>query len=114
MQAEKKSESKVFDRSYVELRLEGRAGKLTRKEAITAVAHAMGVAQENVGIIRLDGQAGTTNVLAKFYVYASPEAKKKVHPRYLEERTLTKEEREKLRQARKKAATPAPAAEAKK
>ncbi len=114
MQAEKKSESKVLDRSYVELRLEGRAGKLTRKEAIAAVAQELGVPQENVGIIGLDGQAGTTNVVGRFYVYGSPEAKKKVHPRYLEERTLTKDEREKLRQARKKAATPAPAVEAKK
>lgn len=114
MQIEKKTESKVLARSYVELRLEGKAGKLTRKEAIAAVAQELGVAPENVGVVRLDGQAGTTEVVGRFYVYASPEAKKRVHPRYLEERTLTKEEREKLRRERKKAAAPAPAPEAKK
>lgn len=114
MQLVKRSDSKVLERSYVELRLDGRAGKLTRKEAIAEVARELGVAPENVGIVRLDGQAGTTDVVGKFYVYGSAEAKKRAHPRYLEERVLTKEEREKLKQERKKAATPAPAAEAKK
>lgn len=114
MQVEKKSESKVLERSYVEMRLEGRAGKLTRKEAIAAVGQELGVAPENVGIIGLDGQAGTTDVAGRFYVYASAEAKKRLHPRYLDERMLTKEEREKLRQERKKAATAAPPAEKKK
>ena len=114
MQLLKRSDSKVLERSYVELRLDGRAGKVTRKEAIAAVAQELGVAPETVGIIRLDGQAGTTDVICRFCVYGSPEAKKSVHPRYLEERILTKEEREKLKQERKKAANPAPAAEAKK
>ena len=114
MQAEKKSESKVLDRSYVELSMEGKAGKLTRKEAVEALAQQLGVAPENVGLIRMDGQSGTTNVVGRFYVYGSADSKKKVHPRYLDERMLTKEEREKLKQARKKSAAPAPAAEAKK
>ena len=114
MQVVKKSDSKVLERSYIELRLQGRAGKLTRKEAVAAVAQELGVAPETVGVVRLDGQAGTTDVIGKFYVYGSAESKKRVHPRYLDERMLTKEEREKLKQERKKAAAPAPAAEAKK
>ena len=114
MQLVKRSDSKVLERSYVELRLEGRAGKLTRKEAMAAAAQELGVAPENVGIVRLDGRAGTTDVIGRFYIYGSAEAKKRVHPRYLEERLLTKEEREKLKQERKKAAIPAPVAEAKK
>ncbi len=114
MHVDKKSDSKVLERSYVELRLDGRAGKLTRKDAIAAVAQELGVAPEKVGVVRLDGQAGTTDVIGRFYVYASAESKKKAHPRYLEERILTKEEREKLKQERKKAAAPAPVAEAKK
>jgi len=114
LQLLKRSDSKVLERSYVELRLDGRAGKVTRKEAIAAVAQELGVAPETVGVVRLDGQAGTTDVIGRFYVYGSAEAKKSVHPRYLEERILTKEEREKLKQERKKAANPAPTAEAKK
>ena len=109
MQVEKKSQSKVLDRSYVELSLEDRAGKITRKDAIAAVAQEMGVPAESVGIIRMDGQSGTTKVVGKFYVYGSPESKKRIHLRYLGERTLSKEEREKLKQERKKAAAPAAA-----
>jgi len=79
----KRSDSKVLERSDVELRLDGRAGKLTRKEAIAAVAQELGVAPENVGIVRLGGSAGTTDVIGRFYVYGSAEAKKRAHPRYL-------------------------------
>ena len=115
MQVEKKSVSKVLDRSYVEVAFEDKAGKVSRKEAIAAVAQELGVPAENVALVRMDGQSGTTRVVGRFYVYGSEESKKRVHPRYLEERTLTKEEREKLKQERKKAKTPAAAApEAKK
>ena len=112
MQVEKKSESKVLDRTYVEVSMEGKAGKISRKEAIAAVAQELGVSPESVGLIKIDGQSGTTNLVGEFYVYGSPESKKKIHPKYLDERTLTKEEREKLKQERKKAATPAAAAAA--
>jgi ribosomal protein S24E len=114
LQVEKKSQSKVLDRSYVELSLEDRAGKISRKEAIAAVAQEMGVPAENVAIIRIDGQSGTTKLLGKFYVYGSPESKKRIHLRYLDERTLSKEEREKLKQERKKKAAAPAAAGAKK
>ncbi|HYA55434.1 MAG TPA: hypothetical protein VED22_01420 [Nitrososphaerales archaeon] len=110
MPVEKKSESKVLDRSYVELSVEGRAGKISRKEAIEMVAQELSVPAENVGLLRVDGQSGTSKVLGRFYVYGSADSKKRVHPRYLQERTLTKEEREKLKQERKKAKTPAAAA----
>lgn len=113
MQLEKRSDSKVLDRSYVEVTLEGKAGRVTRKEAIATVAQELGVPPETVGLISIDGRAGTTNLLGRFYVYGSATSKKRIHPRYLDERTLSKEEREKLKQDRKKAATPA-AAEAKK
>jgi ribosomal protein S24E len=114
LQVVKRSDSKVLERSYVELRFDGKAGKLTRKEARAAAAQELGVAPENVGVVRLNGHAGTTDVICRFYVYGSAQAKKRVHPRHLEERVLTKEEREKLKQERKKAVTPTPTAEAKK
>ena len=114
MPAEKQSESKVLDRYYVEMVMEGKAGKVNRKEAIAAVAEEMGVPAENVGLVRMEGQSGTTDLVAKFYVYGSAESKKRVHPRYLDTRTLSKEEKEKLKQEKKKAAAPAAAPEAKK
>lgn len=114
MQVVKKSESKVLDRSLVELTLDDKAGKISRKEAIALVAQEMGVQPENVALLRMDGQSGTTKVLGKFYVYGSAASKMKVHPRYLDERLLTKEERDKLKQERKKAAAPPAPTEAKK
>ena len=96
MPIEKKSQSKVLDRSLVELTMDDRAGKVTRKEAVAAVAQEMGVAAENVALIRLDGQSGTRRVRGKFYVYGSAASMKKVHPSYLDERSLSMEEREKL------------------
>jgi len=115
LRLERKTESKLLDRSYVEMTLDGKAGKISRREAVAAVAQEMGVPPENIGLVRLEGQSGTTTVVGKFYVYGSAESKKRVHPKYLEERALTREEREKLKQERKKAAIPAAAApEAKK
>ena len=110
MPIEKKSESKVLDRAYVELTLDDKSGKLTRKEAVAAVAQELGVAAENVALVRIDGESGTTKVRGKFYVYGSAASKKRVSPSYLDERSLSKEEREKLKQERKKAAAPAPEA----
>ena len=78
------------------------------------MAAELGVAPEKVGVVRLQGHAGTTDIVGTFYVYGSEEVKKRVHPGYLEERTLSKEEREKLKQERKKAASAPPAPEAKK
>ena len=114
MQVQKKVESKLLGRQYVELSIDNKAGKLTRKEAISSLATELGVAEDTVGLIRLEEQSGRNKVLGKFYVYDSKEAKSKLHPRYLDERSLSKEEREKLKQERKKAKTPAPAPEAKK
>lgn len=113
MQIEK-SDSKLLERSTAVVNLDGRAGKLTRNEAISTVAKELGVAPERVGVVRLEGHAGTTDLVGTFYIYGSEEVKKKVHPRYLEERVLSKEERAKLKQERKKAATATPASEEKK
>ena len=114
MQVQKKVESKLLGRHYVELSIDNKAGKLTRKEAISSLASELGVAEDTIGLIRLEEQSGTATVLGKFYVYGSKDAKGKLHPRYLDERSLSKEEREKLKQERKKAKAPAPAPEAKK
>jgi len=114
LQVQKKVESKLLGRQYVEVSIENKAGRLTRKEAISGLASELGVAEDAIGLIRLEEEAGRDSVLGKFYVYGSKDAKGKLHPRYLDERSLSKEEREKLKQERKKAKTPAPAPEAKK
>ena len=113
MQIQKKSESKLLGRTLVEVVIEGKAGALSRKEAIAMVAEEMKTPAENVGVVVLAQQSGSRDIWGKFYVYGSADTKK-IHPKHLNERVLTKEEREKLKQERKKAKTPAPAPEAKK
>jgi ribosomal protein S24E len=114
LHVEKKVESKLLDRQYVELLIEDGAGKLTRKQAAEALAKELGVPEENVGIVSLEEQAGTRDVHGKFQVYGSKDSKVRLHQRYLEERSLSKEERERLKQERKKAKTSPPAPEGKK
>ena len=101
MQVQKKSDSRLLDRTYVEVLFEGKSGKLSRKDAIALVAGEMKVDAERVGLVKLEERSGTTDVLGKFNVYGSAESKKKAHPGYLDVRLMTKEEREKLKQAKK-------------
>lgn len=109
-----KTESKLLGRTYIEIEMEGKAGMISRKDAVSAAATELNVPGDQVALLRLDQKAGSREVVGRFFVYSSPEGKKKVHPPHLAERILTKEEREKLRQDRKKAATPPPAPEKKK
>ena len=110
MQVLKKSESKLLGRTYVEFAIEETAGTVSRKGAVEAAAKELGVETDRIGLVALEGQSGATAVVGRLYVYESADAKKKMHQRHLQERMLTKEEREKLKQDRKKAAAPAQAA----
>jgi ribosomal protein S24E len=102
LQILKKDESKLMGRTYVEAAFESATGTLSRKDAIASLSKEMGVQPETVGLLSLDQETGTTRVLGRFHVYSSAEAKGAVHPKYLDVRSLTKEEKEKLKQAKKK------------
>jgi len=108
-----KTKSKLLDRVELEVLIPGRGGKLSRSEAVAMVAEEMKVGKELVGLIRLEQQAGTKDVLGRFAVYGSNEAMQKTHPKHLAVRLMSKEDREKLKEAKKKAKTAAPATEAK-
>jgi len=114
LQVQKKEESKLLERTYVELIMPSKAGKITRKQAIEAAAAEVGVPTDTVGLVRLEQQSGTMTVVGKFHIYTNQDSKKRTHPEHLNVRTLTKEEREKLRQEKKKAKAPGPPPEAKK
>ncbi len=105
-----KAESKLLNRIVVEVRIRGKAGKLTRKEALTLVAEEMAVSAAKIGLVKMEQQSGSRDIVGKFFVYESEETMKKVHPEHLSVRILSKEDREKLKQERKKAAAPKPEA----
>ena len=106
MEIRKKTESKLLDRVEIEVLIPEKAGKLSRNEAVGMVAEEMKVGKERVGLIALKQQAGTRDVVGMFGVYGSEEAMRRTHPHHLSVRLMTKEEREKLKQAKKKAKTP--------
>lgn len=99
-----RKESRLLGREYLKVLVRDAAGKLTRREAINLLASTLGLAQENIFLLNLDCQTGSRDVLAEFHVYKNKEAKV-LFPRYLLERMLSKEEREKLKQERKKQKT---------
>jgi ribosomal protein S24E len=106
--------SKLLDREYIEISIPDKSGRMTRKEAISLLAGELGVPEENVGLLGLEGQSGRNVIVGRFHVYNSKKSKGRIYPRYLDERALSKEEKEKLKQERKKAKIPAAAPEAKK
>ena len=110
MEIVKKNDSRLLGRTEVQVRIRGKAGKMSRREAVTLVANQMQVAPANVGLVRMQQQSGSTDIVGTFFVYESEETMKKVHPEHLSVRTLGKEEREKLKQEKKKAAAPKPEA----
>ena len=113
MNTRNKTQSKLLDRVELEVLIPGKGGKISRGEAVAMVAEEMKVDKERVGLIKLEQQSGTMDIVGKFAVYGSGEAMKTMHPRHLAVRLMSKEEREKLKQAKKKAKTATPATEAK-
>ena len=105
-----RADSKLLDRIEVQVRISGRAGKISRKEALTLVAEELKVTPAKVGLVKMKQQSGSTDIVGTFLVYGSEETMKRVHPEHLSVRTLGKEEREKLKQEKKKAAAPKPEA----
>ncbi len=107
VEIKKKEESKILGRVYVEALIKEAAGKITRGRAVEMIASKLNVKKEDVLLISLEPETGRRDVVGKFYVYLKEETKM-LHPRHLRERLLTKEEREKLKQERKKAKTKQP------
>jgi ribosomal protein S24E len=105
-----KTESKLLNRLEVEVRIRGKAGKISRKEALTLVAEEMAVPLTKVGLVRMEQQSGSRDIVGTFFVYGSEKTMKEFHPDHLSVRMLNKDDREKLKQERKKAAAPKPEA----
>lgn len=106
MEIIEKSESRLLDRVSIKVRFPDEAGKLKRRDAIERLAKEMNLESDKVALIRLNHQSGKRDVIGEFYIYRSSELMRRLHPRYLFTRILTKEEREKLKQEKKKAKAP--------
>lgn len=106
MEILRKTESRLLGRIELDVSMPDAGGKLSRRDAIAAVAGEMKVEPARVGLVKLKQQYGTRDVVGTFYVYGSEQEMKKLHAGHLAVRALTKEEREKLKQEKKKKAAP--------
>ncbi len=106
MEIQETKESKLLGRKEVSVLFKEKAGALTRRDAVKEVAQEMKVDESRVGLISLYPEAGTRSLVGRFHVYDSEDSMKRLHHDYLRVRLLTKEEREKLKQEKKKAEQP--------
>ncbi|MDG6934651.1 MAG: hypothetical protein JRN68_08110 [Nitrososphaerota archaeon] len=98
-------ENPVLERKEASYLFEDSAGKLTRIDAIKAVAGDLNVPEESVVLFSLRGRHGTRDQVASFHVYTDKSAKSQV-PRYVIMRNLPKEERKKIIEEEKKKKAP--------
>ena len=96
-------ENKLLERKEAVYLFKGMAGKLTRADAAKAVAEDLGVPEEKVVPIKLKTVFGTRDVKGTFYVYDDLEKAKRQLPEYIFLRMLSKEERKKILEERRKA-----------
>ena len=106
MQVLEKKNSKLLERTEVRVDFGDKAGTLSRNEAVKLIADELRVDRSKVGIVALRTESGSKNLVGLFHVYQSDDAMKTLHQKYLTVRLLTKEEREALKQAKKKAEQP--------
>jgi ribosomal protein S24E len=102
MQILEKKESKLLGRTDVDVLFPQKAGALTRKDAVKEVAQSMKVEEGKVALLKLASGSGSRDLVGTFRVYGS-EADVGLVPAYLKTRMLTKEEREAVKAAKKKA-----------
>ncbi len=103
MQVVSKKESKLLGRAEVEVVFPGKAGLISRRDAVKEVAQSMGVEENRVSLLKLGSGSGSTNAEGRFHVYGSEAIRKTVSQEYLATRLLTKEERQAQKEAKKKA-----------
>ncbi len=97
------AENKLLERKEAVFLFKDMAGKLTKAEAVKAVAQDLGVPEEKVIAIKLETMFGTTDVRGTFYIYDDVGKAKKQMPEYIFLRMLGKEERKKILEERRKA-----------
>lgn len=95
-------ENPLLNRRELVCLFPGSAGKLTRDQAIKAVAQKLGLPEEKTILINIQGSHGTTDVKAILYVYNNLEDAKRQLPKHVMLRLLPKEERKKIMEQKRK------------
>ncbi len=112
MEIVSRKDSKLLGRIELQVVFADKSGALNRKDAIKEVARALSADEKRVTLLELAGGSGTRNLVGRFHVYDSEEGKKEVSEKYLAARLLSKEEKDAIKAAKKKADAAATAAKA--
>lgn len=80
----------------------GSAGMVTRSQAVKMVSADLGLKEENILPVSIRGRQGSHDVVGTFYIFEDMELAKKQLPKYMFLRSLTKEERKKYFEERRK------------
>jgi ribosomal protein S24E len=108
----KDSQNELLGRRELSVKFIAGSGILTRKSAAEAIASRVAAKVENVQVISLTGRFGVRDVDAIAYVFDSPDQAKKQLAEYVLLRHYSKEDRKKIREEKRKAATAGPSATA--
>jgi ribosomal protein S24E len=98
----------LLRREEIKCEFSGLSGRLTRQDAISALKKDLKIEDGVVRVIRIDPKSGTQNLTAEFYFYQKPEDERRQLPRYFETRALSKDERKRIFDERKKSKVPSP------
>ena len=99
------SENRLLGRRELVLKFNAGNGLLSRQGAVDAISSRFGVGKDNVMVISLYGGSGTRDYYAKTYLFpAGKSGKKQQLPEYISLRHLSKEDRKKAREEKRKGA----------
>jgi ribosomal protein S24E len=102
LQQTKLFENTLLNRKEATYYFKDSAGALNRSQAVKMVASDLGVKEENVVLMAIRGKQGTRDVVGTFYVFEDVKAAKAQLPKYYFLRNMSKEERKKYFDDRRK------------
>ncbi|MEM1994794.1 MAG: hypothetical protein QXW32_04895 [Nitrososphaerales archaeon] len=79
------------------------AGKITRADAVKAIAQKLNLPEEKIIPINIKSSQGVTDTKVTFYIYKDLEDARRQLPKYIMLRLLPKEERKKIMEQKRKA-----------
>jgi ribosomal protein S24E len=103
-------ENKFLSRREVTARFTEIKGNLKRDDAASMIAQQLNVNKANVFPLKIEFEAGRDSAKGTFYIYSDVELAKKYLPKFLMIRSLSKEERKKVREEMRKTKQAATAA----
>lgn len=97
------AENRLLNRREVRVVFKNASGRLSRVDAVQAVAKHLKVDQSKVFLISLDTYSGVRDVEGLFYIYHDPKEARRHLPKYIFVRMLSKDERRRKIEESKKA-----------